>query len=694
MFGGYILKKKIKKMIKLFKKIKLPEFLLMNNFKVRTKLIIFFLFISIVPLTIVGLYSYQSAESTIENKVGNYSQELVKQAVVNINSKIKSLTDLTMNIITDRELMKIFEKKSYEDQFQKLQDSKDVDSKLSSLVYSNNDIKGISVLTEEQRFTAGQMNDFENKFKKTDTYQKVMDSGSKPIWVTGLDSENDTKNHDSIYIVRKLNSMFSGSNIGTLVFHIEPDTFTELYSDINLGDKADVFILDQARYIISHKNKELVGEKYSYTFADKFFGENKSDYFQSQDSLVAYSSSSNGWKIVTKVPILSLMGEMYAVGRNVLFIILICIAFAIIVSILISSSISKPIQKIREMMKSVENGDLTVVSNIKGKNEIAMLSKSFNNMIDNIRELVVQTRDTSTIVKENSESVNRVATQSSSASQEVSSAIESIAEGSIEQANESQMSTKVMEQLANRIIAMSDNINSVIKDSEKINTTSSNAVDIVETMNQKTQESAQVSQTIKRDINLLNDKTGEIRSIVDVIEGISEQTKLLSLNASIEAARAGEAGKGFSVVAEEVRKLAEQTNQATKNISQIVEKIFNNTQKTVNEVAQADEIFQEQEDSVHEADRAFQDIMKSIKDIVVKLNSVDKAMNDINEYKETAIKEIKEMATIAEESAASTEEVTAVTEEQVSASEHLSDLATQLSDAVKELNSALDQFDL
>ena len=76
-------------MIKLFKKIKLPEFLLMNNFKVRTKLIIFFLFISIVPLTIVGLYSYQSAESTIENKVGNYSQELVKQAVVNINSKIK-----------------------------------------------------------------------------------------------------------------------------------------------------------------------------------------------------------------------------------------------------------------------------------------------------------------------------------------------------------------------------------------------------------------------------------------------------------------------------------------------------------------------------------------------------------------------------------------------------------------------------
>ena len=109
------MKKILRKIIRLFKKIKLPEFLLMNNFKVRTKLIIFFLLISIVPLTIVGLYSYQSAESTIENKVGNYSQELVKQAVVNINSKINSLTDLTMNIITDRELMKIFEKKNYDD---------------------------------------------------------------------------------------------------------------------------------------------------------------------------------------------------------------------------------------------------------------------------------------------------------------------------------------------------------------------------------------------------------------------------------------------------------------------------------------------------------------------------------------------------------------------------------------------------
>ena len=156
-------------------------------------------------------------------------------------------------------------------------------------MYSNSDIKGISVLTEEQSFTAGQMNDFENKFKKSNAYQKVLSSGVKPIWVTGLASENDTKNHDSIYIVRKLNSIFSGSDIGTLVFHVEPNTFTELYSDINLGDNADLFILDQSRHIISNANKERLGEKISHSFADKLFGETKSDFFQSQDSLVAYS---------------------------------------------------------------------------------------------------------------------------------------------------------------------------------------------------------------------------------------------------------------------------------------------------------------------------------------------------------------------------------------------------------------------
>ncbi|MFW5981294.1 MAG: cache domain-containing protein, partial [bacterium] len=244
------LKKFYSNIFKLIKKVK--KIIGMPNLKVRSKLLIFFLFLSILPLTIVGLYSYRSAENTIENKVGAYSQELVKQATVNINSKIDTIENATKSIITDNEIMEIIEKEEYEDIFEKIEDNKKIEDKLLSLTFSNDDIKDLSILKENHNYNVGQMSKIEDGLRDSKTYQQIMDAGGRAVWISGLSNSKGEKDFEKIYIARKLNSRNTRDNLGVLILELKHTVFSELYSDIDLGDNAEVFILDQTRHMISH----------------------------------------------------------------------------------------------------------------------------------------------------------------------------------------------------------------------------------------------------------------------------------------------------------------------------------------------------------------------------------------------------------------------------------------------------------
>lgn len=679
----------LKKLRVLLKRISIFKLFKMNKLKVRTKLLIFFLLLSIIPLTIIGYVSYQGAEDTIEIKIGNFSYELINQITVNMNAKMNELENITTNIILDDTLTELLLKTDYENAFLRMQDNRKISKSLTGIIYSNSDLQDIIVYRENaDNIIAGDsgLGDvFTDNFKNSKIYKTAMKQMGKPVWVTGF---NDSYKY--VYIMRQLSS-FNYDPV-LLIFAIPEESFNKIYNSIDLGEDALVFILNEDRKIISSLDKELLGNNYTHDSVNFIYGEKERDYISADEDLITYSTTDSGWKLAAEVPMESLMSDMHQVRRRIVFIAIVCIILAILISLGISLSISRPIKKIMALMKQVEAGDLTVNADIKGKNELAQLSSSFNTMIKNIKQLVKNTRGTGGIVKENTNKINQFSRQTASYAQEVSASIEAISEGAINQSDEAQHSNEVMNNLSEKILSMSNSLKSVISSTEQIKSSSNQAADVVMTMNQKTQDSVEMSKQIKNDINNLNEKAKNIRKIVEVIDAISEQTGLLSLNASIEAARAGEAGKGFSVVAEEVRNLADQTNNATKTISKIVEEIFEETQKTVMEVSQADTIYKEQEKSVYEVDNAFDKIKEAIKGIMLELNRYQEIMSDIDKYKEVALEEITDIAAIAEESAASTEEVTAVTQEQVSSAEQLTDMVTELEDAVSELNQSIDNF--
>lgn len=190
----------------------------------------------------------------------------------------------------------------------------------------------------------------------------------------------------------------------------------------------------------------------------------------------------------------------------------------------------------------------------------------------------------------------------------------------------------------------------------------------------------------------LNDDMKQIKSIVGMIVSISEQTNLLSLNASIEAARAGEAGRGFAVVADEVGKLAAQSKDASTEINKILNSILEETKITTEEANRTTIIVKAQMEAVNRTDISLNNIFNSMIEVVSKLNKMSSSINEIVVSKENTLKSIEGISSVSEENAATTEEVSASTQEQIVGTQQLLSYAVELNDMVQKLNSAISVF--
>ncbi|WP_442857381.1 methyl-accepting chemotaxis protein [Bacillus sp. FJAT-42315] len=192
----------------------------------------------------------------------------------------------------------------------------------------------------------------------------------------------------------------------------------------------------------------------------------------------------------------------------------------------------------------------------------------------------------------------------------------------------------------------------------------------------------------------LSTRVTEIENVISVIHTISDQTNLLALNASIEAARAGEHGKGFAVVAEEVRKLAEQSSQATGDVRQTLTGIINESQQALQAIELSQNLSNEQTKAVSDTKQSFELIVDSIKEIVSSINEVDHEVQGMAIHKGEALVSIEHMAAIAQNSSASTEEIAASMEEQLRAVATIANAAEQLNEAGDELKQKISRLRL
>jgi methyl-accepting chemotaxis protein len=389
-------------------------------------------------------------------------------------------------------------------------------------------------------------------------------------------------------------------------------------------------------------------------------------------------------------------------GQSLNFKIVVTIVFVIlstvltlIIATLLSKLITKPITKMVNNIKQDEHGNISIKElEIKSKDEIGELGQAINAMLKQVTNFVTGTKKIANKVTDSSVNLLKVATERTHSIEAVSRTMEEFTQGVSEQADATQKGSENLNVLAkeiNTVVENAQNVRNYIIGADKAGKMGLQAVNNLKATFTTYDETIH---HLTDGIEILVGKSASIGTIIEAIQGIAEQTNLLALNASIEAARAGEAGRGFSVVAEEIRKLAEGTTQSAKQIGEMVGDIQEQVKTITCTLDETKALFNEVDESISHTGNAF----GTIEDAVVHTNvEVDQLLGNtdkMSQQKEKVIQVIEYISATAEESAASSEEISASLEEQTISIEEISNTAKELENISSVLQEFVHKFSL
>ncbi|MDX8047559.1 methyl-accepting chemotaxis protein [Gracilibacillus sp. S3-1-1] len=388
----------------------------------------------------------------------------------------------------------------------------------------------------------------------------------------------------------------------------------------------------------------------------------------------------------------SYMGAVNSMAQTVLTVTIATLALSILIIFLFVRSLTKPLNKLRNTMREARNGSLSVAEIHTSIPEITSLHKSYDAMIQQMQLMLKELNSTTTELEMTGDRLKDSSSSTLAASEQLIGSINIVKEGAEQTANSSETSTNSFHEMKGKIDSLLENMDMVDQSSQLMNQSAisgeQNTTQLIDQITAFGEGFKQLNKTIQT----VNAHSSSITKLVDLIKGIAEQTKLLALNAAIEAARAGESGQGFAVVANEVRKLAEQAAGATEDITHSIKEMNSIT-------TQASSEFEEMHTNITTNLTMATDTKLSIDGLMTQIDTVNQQINTMEAELQNVHNTLPELeqssvslASVSQETLASAEEMYATSDEQVRQMKRTHEIGLQLTDLSQSLTRLTERF--
>ncbi|MDE6748452.1 MAG: methyl-accepting chemotaxis protein [Lachnospiraceae bacterium] len=643
-------------------------------FSLRNKIYICFL-IPIVFMIAVGLISYYSAQEGLSEKFKESSVQTSNMAIQYLDTSCTYIQSEGMRYAFDSGIENYTLGMPGKSTAEKTTYISDTRRLLLASQTANPFISNVHIIPKAGNWIISSMNAEYYDGIYDDYYGEMLtlsaDGRNIPRWVDShpLLSEHMGLSDNDYFIAYQIQT---NKKFAYVVVDVKTDALVDILENMDFGAGSITgFVTDNGKEVIIESSSDaqsglLTNGESIFSQQDFYAQSIASDdmsgvmdvKYQGKSYLYVYSRSEIcNVTLCSLIPLSIVTGQAERIKTITITLVILAAIIALFIGTVITMGIQKNMKSISRNLNEVAKGDLTVSVKAQGRDEFQSLAQTATNMIKNNKKLVLKLSDTVSQIEKSSVDVNGASGDITGYSADIARAIDEISEGMSKQAEHAQECVIKTSSLSERM----ENIGIMVEKTEMLADETGQMIkqgmEIVGTLGDRAKETTDITAKVGSSIEMLKSESEMINSFVETISEISDQTNLLSLNASIEAARAGEAGRGFAIVAEEIRKLADESGKAAEEIRNNVNKISDQTMASVNSAKEAESMVALQAQTVEEVINVFRNMDDQIAHLFTNMKEIAESTEIADKERNDTMEAVENISAIIDQASGNSEQV-------------------------------------